>query len=112
MVVETGVFQNVARPTRLPLEFQCANGLLLRCDGKVGISFQTKQGNQPLCRDQEGRRESEYVVPGNTVFLLSETGMSGNFLSCIKGVKYLFEFQEGMWDFSQDAAVGKGLISR
>ena len=24
-----------------------------------------------------------------------ETGMSGNFLNCIKVVKYLFEFQEG-----------------
>ena len=37
--------------------------------------------------------------------------MSGNFWSCIKGVEYRFEFQEGMWDFSQDDAVGKGLIS-
>ena len=39
-------------------------------------------------------------------------GMLGNFLSFIKGVEYHFEFQEGMWDFSRDAAVGKGLISR
>ena len=38
--------------------------------------------------------------------------MSGNFWSFIKGVEYHFEFQEGMWDFSQDAAVGKGLILR
>ena len=37
--------------------------------------------------------------------------MSGNFQSFIKGVKYRFEFQEGTWDFSRDAAVGKGLIS-
>ena len=36
--------------------------------------------------------------------------MSVNFLSCIKGVKYRFEFQEGTWDFSRDAAVGNGLI--
>ena len=34
------------------------------------------------------------MVPGNSVFLSSETGMSGNFLSCIKGVKYRFKFQE------------------
>ena len=34
-----------------------------------------------------------------------QTGISGNFLSCIKGVKYPFEAQEGRWDFSQDAAV-------
>ena len=39
-------------------------------------------------------------------------GMSGNFLSCIKSVKYRFKFQEGTWDFSTDAAVGKGIISR
>ena len=41
-----------------------------------------------------------------------EWGMSGNFLSCIQGVEYRFEAQEGTWDFSRDAAVGKGLISR
>ena len=29
--------------------------------------------------------------------------MSGNFLSCIKGVKDPFEAQEERWDFSQDA---------
>ena len=35
--------------------------------------------------------------------------MSGNFWSYIKGVKYRFKFQEGTWDFSRDAALGKGL---
>ena len=40
-----GVFRNVARPTRLPLEIQCETGLFLMCVEKVGISFQTKQGN-------------------------------------------------------------------
>ena len=43
---EVGVFWNVARPKRLPLEFLCETGLLLRCDGKVGIPFQTKKGNR------------------------------------------------------------------
>ena len=41
-----------------------------------------------------------------------EMGMSGNFLSCIKGVHDPFEAQEARWDFSQDAAAEKGLISR
>ena len=36
--------------------------------------------------------------------------MSGNFLSCIRGVKDPFEAQEGRWDFSLDAAAEKGLI--
>ena len=40
-----------------------------------------------------------------------ETGMSGYFLSYIKSVKNAFEAQEGVRDFSQDAAAEKGLIS-
>ena len=55
---EISVFWNVTRPTRLRLELRCETGLLLRCDGKVGIPFQTKQGNRPSCGDQEGRRGS------------------------------------------------------
>ena len=38
--------------------------------------------------------------------------MLGNFLSCIKGIKDPFKAQEGRRDFSQDATVEKGLISR
>ena len=41
-----------------------------------------------------------------------ETGISGNFLSCIKGVKDHFEAQEGRWDFSREATAEKILISR
>ena len=40
-----------------------------------------------------------------------ETGMSGNFLSGINGVKHPFEAQEGRWDFSRDASVEMGLNS-
>ena len=97
---EIGVFRNVAPPTRLRLEFFRETSLILRCDGKAGIPFQTKQGNRPSCRDQEGRRGSEEVVPGTSVFLWSETGMSGNFLCCINVIKYRFEFQDENWDFS------------
>ena len=42
---EIGVFGIVARPTRFPFKCQCETSLLLRCDGKVSIPFQTKQGN-------------------------------------------------------------------
>ena len=52
---EIGVFQNVAQPTRVPLEFQCETGLLLRCNGKVGIPFQTKQGNCPHVEIRRGK---------------------------------------------------------
>ena len=40
-----------------------------------------------------------------------ETGVSGNFLSCSKGVKEPFEVQEGRCDFPRDATEEKGLIS-
>ena len=43
---------------------------------------------------------------------LVETGMLGNFLSCLKVVNEPFEAQEGRWDFSRDTTVEKGLISR
>ena len=56
---EISVFWNVARPTRLPPKFQCENSLLLRCDWKVGIPLQIKQGNRPSCQDLEGRRRSD-----------------------------------------------------
>ena len=49
---------------------------------------------------------------GKLLFLSSADGMSGNLLSCVKGVTYSFEAQEGRWDFSRDAAVEKGLIWR
>ena len=97
---EIGVFQHVAPPTRLPLEFPRETGLILRCAGKVGNPFQTKQGNRPSFRDQEERRGSDEVVPGTSVFPLSETGKSGNFSGCIKGAKYRFALQDGTWDFS------------
>ena len=62
---EIGVLRNVERPTRPRLECLRETGLILRCDQKVGNSFQTKQGSRPSCPDQEGRRGSEEVVPGN-----------------------------------------------
>ena len=38
-------------------------------------------------------------------------GMSGNFLSCLKGVKDHFGAQEGRRDFPRDTTVEKGLSS-
>src|SRR5574337_1323437 len=52
-------------PTRPRLECGREPGLIPRCDRKVGNPFQTKQGSRPSCRDQEGRRGSEEVVPDN-----------------------------------------------
>ena len=82
-----GVFWHAAPPTRLCLEFRRETGLILMCARKVGNAFQTKQGNRTSCRNQEGRRVSDEVVPGTSVFSSSETGMSGNFWGRIKGSK-------------------------
>ena len=65
---ENGVFCNVEPRTRLRLVFHHETGLILRCAGKVWNPFQTKQRNRPSCRDQEGRRGSDEVVPGTSVF--------------------------------------------
>ena len=95
-----GVFRHVAPPTRLRLELPHETGIILRCAVKVGKPLQTKQGNRPSCRDQEGRRRSKEMVPGTSVFPSSETGMLGNFWGRIKGAKYCFALQDGTWDYS------------
>ena len=97
---EIGVFRNVAPPRRLCLECLRETGLIVRCDGKVRNPFQTKQRNRPSCPDQEGRRGSDEVVLGTSVFLSSETSVSGNFLCRIKGAKSHFDLQDETWDFS------------
>ena len=66
-------------------EFPRETGLLLRCAGKAGNSFQTKQGNGLSCRDQEGRRGSEEAVPGPSVFPSREPSVSGNFWGSHEG---------------------------
>ena len=38
------------------------------------------------------------MVPGTSVFPLSETGVLGDFWVCIKGAKYRFALQDGTWD--------------
>ena len=97
---EIVVFQHVAPLTRLRFQFPRETGLILRCFGKVGNPFQTKQGSRPSFRDEEGRRGSDEVVPGTLVYPSSETGVSGNFWGCIKGAKYHFTLQDGTWDFT------------
>ena len=61
------------------LEFPREAGLILRVAVQAGNPFQTTQGNQLSCREQERSRSSEEVVPGLSVFPSREPGMSGNF---------------------------------
>ena len=67
---------------------------------KIGNPFQTKQGNRPSHRDQEGIRGSEQAVHRTLVFPSSETRVSGNFCGNIKVANYHFKLQDGTWGFS------------
>ena len=49
------VFSNSGTTHGVPLEFRGETGLLLMCDGNVGIPLQTKQGIGPSSRDEEGK---------------------------------------------------------
>ena len=84
----------------LRLEFPLETGLILKCPVKVGNPLQTKQGKRPSYRKQEGRRGSDKLVLGTSVFTSSETDISGNFWGHIKHIKYRFALQDGTWDFS------------
>ena len=51
---DIGVFSNGGTTHEVSLEFHGEMALLLRCDENVGIPLQTKQGNGPSSRDEEG----------------------------------------------------------
>ena len=72
------------------LEFPRADGLILRCARKPENPFQTTQGNRHSCRHQEGRRGSDEVVSGPTVFRSREPGVSGNFWGSHERCQVLF----------------------
>ena len=52
--------------------------------------FQTTQGNRHSCRHQEGRRGSDEVVSGPSVFPSREPGVSGNFWGSHERCQVLF----------------------
>ena len=74
-------------------------GLILRCAGKAGNTFQTTQGNRLSCRKQEGRRGSEKAVPGHLVVPSREPGVSWNFWGRRKAVRDRLALQGGTGDF-------------
>ena len=79
--------------------------------GMSGFLSRQSRGIEPHLKTRRGKGAEIEVCRETGYSSWVRMGMSGNFWSCIKGVEYRFEFQEGMWDFSQDDAVGKGLIS-
>ena len=83
----------VARPWSSS-RLSCGERLFLRCDGIVGNSFLNTQGKDPSSRSRRGKRGSSGCGPDSRASSRVETGMSGNFLTCSKGVKDPLEVPE------------------
>ena len=76
----------------------CGECLLLRCDGNTGNSYPTTQGKDPSSRARSRKRGSSGCGRDSRASSRVETGMSGNFLSCSKGLKEPLEFPEVRYD--------------
>ena len=84
---------NVARPWSSS-RLSCGERLQFRCDGKAGNSFPTTQGKEASSRARRRKRGSSGCGRDSRTSSRVESGMSGNFLSCSKGVKDPLEVPE------------------
>ena len=100
----------VARPWSTS-HLSCGECLLLRCDGNAANSFPTTQGKDPSSRARRQKRGSSGCGRDSRASSRVETGKSGNFLSCSKGVKDPLEVPELRCDYPGDASAETGLIS-
>ena len=100
----------VARPWSSS-RLSCGEHLLMRCVGNSGNSFPTTQGKDPSSRAMRWKRGSSGCGRDSRASSRLETGMSGNFLSCSKGVKDPLEVPEVRCDLPGDASAEMGLIS-
>ena len=89
----------------------CGERLLLRCDGNAGNSIPNTQGKDPSSGARRRKRCSSGCGRVSRASSRVETGMSGNFLSCSKGVKDPLEVPEVRCDYTRDASVEMGIIS-
>ena len=100
----------VARP-RSSSRLSCGERLLLRCNGNTGNSFPTTQGKDPSSRARRRKWGSSGCGRDSRASPRVESGMSGNFLSCRKGVKDPVEVPEVRCYYPRDASAEMGLIS-
>ena len=100
----------VARPWSSS-RLSCGERLLLRCDGNAGNSFPTTQGKDQFFRAIRWKRGSSSCGRDSRASSRVETGMSGNFLSCSKGVKDPLAVPDVRCDLPGDASAEMGLIS-
>ena len=88
-----GSLRMVARPWSSS-RLSCVEGLLLNCDGNAGNSFQKTRGRDPTSGAKRQKWGSSGCGRDSRDSSRVETGMSGNFLSCRKGVKDPLEVPE------------------
>ena len=100
----------VARPW-ISSRLSCGARLLLRCDGNAGNSFPTTQGKDPSSRAMRRKRGSSGCGRDSRASSPVKTGMSGNFLSCKKGLKDRLEVPEVRCEYLRDASAEMGPIS-
>ena len=100
----------VARPWSSS-RLSCGERILLRWDGNAGNSFPTTQGKDSSSRPLRRKRGSCACGRDSRASSRVETGMSGNCLSCRKGVKDPLEVPEVRCGYTRDASVEMGIIS-
>ena len=103
----------VARPWSSS-RLSCGERLLLICNGNPGNSFPTPQGKDPSSRARRRKQGSSGCGRDSRASSRVEPGMSGNFMSCSKGVKDPLEVPEVRCDLPGDASASHeemGLIS-
>ena len=83
----------VARPWSSS-RLSCGERLFLRCDGNAGNSFPITQGKDPSSRARRQKWVSSGCWRDSRASSRVETGKSGNFMSCSKGVKDPLEVPE------------------
>ena len=88
----------------------CGERLLLRCSRNAPKSFPGKQRKDPSSRATRRKRGSSGCVQDPRASSRVETGMSGSFLSCSKGVKDLLEVPEVRCDCPSKGTAEMGLI--
>ena len=81
-----GTLRMVARPWSSS-RLSCGVCLLLRSDGYAGNSFPSTQGKDLSSRARRWKRGSSGYGRDSRASSRVETGMSGNFLRCSKGVE-------------------------
>ena len=100
----------MARPWRSS-RLSCGERLFLRCDGIDGNSFLNTQGMDSSSRSRRGKRGSSGCGRDSRASFRVESGMSGYFSSCSKGVKDPLEVPEFRCHYPRDASAEMGLIS-